>query len=180
VRAYNGCFYGISLEYFNGFYAIVHSEILQRRALSFRLTGLISFLQRLLLFPIILPHATPQTPEEREALLQIEEKSLSFVEKAHEFSQKNPHLCPPHFDTKAFEIDFKDARGLWIVQNLARYVDELINDTYMTAGSEAYQAALAFYSSVKLAASQDVDKAKEMCDELKKLYINSIRKSDEA
>ncbi|MDR2584519.1 MAG: hypothetical protein LBC75_13655, partial [Fibromonadaceae bacterium] len=49
-------------------------------------------------------------------------------------------------------------------------LEEGINDTQMTAGSEAYQAALIFYNSVKIAASQGISGAKAVYEELKKRF----------
>jgi hypothetical protein len=43
----------------------------------------------------------------------------------------------------------------------------------MTAGSEAYQAALIFYNSVKIAASQGIPGAKAVYEELKKRFPGS-------
>jgi hypothetical protein len=75
------------------------------------------------------------------------------VEKAYDFAQKNPALIPPYLDMGAFGADFADAHGLWTLLNSVQQLEEGIDDTEMTAGSEAYQAALVFYHSVKLAAS---------------------------
>ena len=47
----------------------------------------------------------------------------------------------------------------------------------MTAGSEAYQAALAFYSAVKSAAAQDVPGAKAVYEELRERFPGHRRKS---
>jgi hypothetical protein len=47
----------------------------------------------------------------------------------------------------------------------------------MTAASEAYQAALVFYKSVKIAAAQDVPGAKAVYDELKTRFPGGRRKS---
>jgi hypothetical protein len=43
----------------------------------------------------------------------------------------------------------------------------------MTAGSEAFQSALLFYNSVKVAASQNISGAKAVHEELKKLFYSS-------
>ena len=45
-----------------------------------------------------------------------------------------------------------------------------ISDTQMTAGSEAYQAALVFYNSAKVASSQGVPGAKAVFEELKRRF----------
>jgi hypothetical protein len=49
----------------------------------------------------------------------------------------------------------------------------------MIAGNEAYQAALAFYSSVKAAAAQDVPGAKEVYADLKARFPRVKRKQEE-
>jgi hypothetical protein len=36
----------------------------------------------------------------------MSEKTLSFVEKAHEFAAQNPNLVPSFLDMAAFDIDF--------------------------------------------------------------------------
>jgi hypothetical protein len=50
----------------------------------------------------------------------------------------------------------------------------------MTAGSEAYQAALVFYNSVKVAASQGITGAKAVYEELKKRFPGKKRNTDGA
>jgi hypothetical protein len=45
----------------------------------------------------------------------------------------------------------------------------------MTAGSEAYQAALVFYKSVKMAAAQDIPGAKAVYEELKTRFPQTGR-----
>jgi TolA-binding protein len=47
------------------------------------------------------------------------------------------------------------------------------------AGSEAYQAALVFYNSVKFAAAQGVSGAKAVYDELKKRFPGGKRRTTE-
>jgi hypothetical protein len=49
----------------------------------------------------------------------------------------------------------------------------------MTAGSEAYQAALVFYKSVKMAAAQDIPGAKAVYEELKTRFPSGKRKNGE-
>jgi hypothetical protein len=105
---------------------------------------------------LLLPYVTSLTPAERHAIAKMGEKTLSFVEKAHEFALQNPNLVPPFLDMTAFDIDFADARNLWTVLLASQQLHENLDDTTMVAGSESYQAALIFYNSVKMAARQDV------------------------
>ncbi|MDR1116140.1 MAG: hypothetical protein LBL33_08365, partial [Tannerella sp.] len=60
---------------------------------------------------LLLPYVTPLTPAERHTLPKMGEKTLSFVEKAHEYAVQNPNLCPPYLDMAAFNTDFADVHN---------------------------------------------------------------------
>jgi hypothetical protein len=119
------------------------------------------------------------TPTERQEMPKMGEKTLAFVEKAHDFAAQNPNLLPAFLDMDAFDVDFADAHGLWTLSNSVRQLYENINDTEMAAGSEAYQAALVFYNSVKVAAVQDIPGAKAVYEELKTRFPGRRWKSGE-
>jgi hypothetical protein len=106
------------------------------------------------------------------------EKTISFVEKAYDFARQNPGLVPLYLGLDAFGVDFADARGLWTLLNSIQQLEEAIDDTEMTAGSEAYQAALVFYKSVKMAAAQDIPGAKAVYDELKTRFPQRGRRRE--
>jgi hypothetical protein len=115
-------------------------------------------------------YVTPLTPKERKVLPKMGEKTLAFVEKCFEFSKSNPELCPGFFDKEAFEVDFKDARGLYGAVNMATQLKENLADTQMSAGSEAFQTALLFYNSAKMATANNVAGAKAVYEELRKRF----------
>ncbi|MDR1345825.1 MAG: hypothetical protein LBK03_03885 [Bacteroidales bacterium] len=98
------------------------------------------------------------------------------MEKAHEFAAQNPNLVPPYLNMADFDIDFADAHNLWTVLLASQQLCENLDDTTMVAGSEAYQAALVFYSSVKIAARQDIPGAKAVYEELRKRFPRGRRK----
>jgi hypothetical protein len=116
---------------------------------------------------LLAPYIVALTPTERYDLPKMGEKTIAVVEKAYDFARQNPNLIPPYLDLDAFGIDFSDAHGLWTRSNTVQQLQEGINDTEMTAGSEADQAALVFYKSVKMAAAQDIPGAKAVYEELK-------------
>ena len=116
---------------------------------------------------LLTPYLLALTPAERREMPKMGEKSIGFVEKAYDFAQQNPSLVPPYLEMAAFGTDFSDAHGLWTLHNVVLQLQEGIGDTELSAGSEAYQAALVFYKSVKMAAAQDVPGAKAVYEELK-------------
>ncbi|MGC3977088.1 MAG: hypothetical protein QM751_01950 [Paludibacteraceae bacterium] len=126
---------------------------------------------------LLAPYVTSLTPSERHDIPKMGEKSLSFVEKAYDFAKQNPALCPSYLNMEDFRVDFGDARGLWTILNTVRQLEENIDDTETLAGSEAYQAALLFYSSVKIAAAQNVPGAKAVYEELRLRFPSARQKS---
>ena len=125
------------------------------------------------------PYLLALTPQERRELPKMGEKTIGFVEKAHDFAQQNPNLLPPYLDMSAFDTDFTDAHGLWTLHNMVLQLEEGIGDTEMTAGSEAYQAALVFYKSVKMAAAQDIPGAKAVYEGLKTRFPQTGKRRTE-
>jgi hypothetical protein len=79
----------------------------------------------------------------------------------------------------AFGVDFQDAHGLWNLLNSIKQLEEGVDDTEMAAGSEAYQAALVFYHSVKTAADQDIPGAKAVYEELRTRFPSRRRGKSE-
>jgi hypothetical protein len=128
---------------------------------------------------LLLPYVTPLTPAQRQSIPKVSDRTFGFVEKAHEFAVQNPNLCPPYLDMAAFKADFADIHNLLTLNNTTLQLYEATDDTTMTAGSEAYQASLVFYNSVKMAARQDVPGAKAVYEELRKRFPGVRRKSAE-
>jgi hypothetical protein len=126
------------------------------------------------------PYLLALTPAERHELPKMGEKTIGFVEKAYDFALKNPNLVQAYLDMGAFGADFSDAHGLWTLLNSIQQLEQGVNDTELAAGSEAYQAALAFYKYIKMAAEQDIQGAKAIYDALKPRFPGGKRKSGDA
>jgi hypothetical protein len=125
---------------------------------------------------LLAPYVLPLTPEERHDLPKMGDKTLSFVSKAKDYAHQYPQLCPSYLDLAAFDIDMTDATGLRTLHIAAKQLSDNIDDTVMTAGSEAYQAALLFYNAVKTAAARDIAGAKEVFNDLKTRFPMVSRK----
>jgi hypothetical protein len=104
-------------------------------------------------------------PAERQTLLKMGDKSLAFVEKAHDYAVDN---LPSYLDMAAFNADFLDAHGLWNVLTLIKkQLEEAMEDTVMVVGSEAFHTALAFYHNTQAPAKDDIPGAKAIVEDLK-------------
>ncbi|MDR2633325.1 MAG: hypothetical protein LBC51_06845 [Treponema sp.] len=127
---------------------------------------------------LLAPYTIALTPHERQIMLKMGDKSLAFVEKAHDYAHANPTVVPSYLNMTAFDVDFQDAHGLWSLVTLVKQLEEALEDTIMTAGSEAYHAALAFYHNVQAAAKDDVPGAKAIFEDLKTRFPGSKRQSE--
>jgi hypothetical protein len=128
---------------------------------------------------VLAPYLLPLTPAERHDLPKMGDKTLSFVEKAQDYTHHYPQLCPSYLNVAEFDVDMTDATKLRTVHIAAKQLSDDIDDTVMIAGSEAYQAALVFYNAVKFAAAQDIPGAKEVYVDLKARFPRVKRKKEE-
>ncbi len=76
----------------------------------------------------------------------------------------------------AFGIDLTDATKLVVLDNSLKQLQQAIDDTSMVSGSEAYQAALSFYCSVKDASHKNVTGAKAVYEDLKARFPHVKKK----
>lgn len=115
---------------------------------------------------VLTPHLVSLSAEGRRELPKMGDKSLAFVRKAREYAANNPDLVPRFLDLQMFEADL---RGVETLSNLLRTLQPLVDnleDSLALTGSEAYQAALVFYRSVKSAAQTGQPNAKTIADDL--------------
>ena len=96
-----------------------------------------------------LPFLTDISPEERRTLPKMGDKSRAFVSKALELATQNQGILPRSFDLEAMQRDVELTEGLYPILLALTQLLELVEDTYVIAGSEAYTAALLVYSYAK-------------------------------
>jgi hypothetical protein len=123
----------------------------------------------------LLTYVTPLTPEERQTIPKMADKTIAFGGKAYDFAVANPSLRPSFLNMTNFQADIKDSTNLRTLANSVRQLFDMISDTEKVAGSEAYLAALGFYNNVKLLASQNVPGAQTVYSELKERFYRPGR-----
>jgi hypothetical protein len=124
------------------------------------------------------PYMLALTPQERQNILKMGDKSLAFVGKTHDYAGDNPTLVPSFLDMDEFDKDFSDAHRLWRLLTATRQLEEMVEDTIMVAGSEAYHAALAVYHNIQAAAKQDIPGAKAIYEDLKTRFPGGKKRGD--
>jgi hypothetical protein len=98
------------------------------------------------------PQLVDLGPDQRRALAKLGPRSVDFVARAMTHLREMPQYCPGFLDVDEFQRDL-DALGLLgpLHLKLSKACD-LVDDSIMLAGSEAYKAALAYYNALKSAA----------------------------
>lgn len=110
------------------------------------------------------------TGQDRLELRKLGDKSLPFVEKALEYASNNSALVPTYLDLVEAKKDLKLTQDLSNILKQVSTLNRAIEDTLMVAGSEAYDAALVFYNSVKGASRVNVPGSEAVYNDLQKRF----------
>lgn len=114
----------------------------------------------------LLPHLAFLSPEERQDMLKMGDKTIGFVQKSLEYCQSNPDLVPPYIDVAELKVDVAAIETLRsLFQPISQMYDGL-SDTMALSGSESFATCLMFYGGVKNAKRQDVPKAETIYNDL--------------
>ena len=96
-----------------------------------------------------LPFLLDLTTDERRALVRFGDKSRAFVTKALEVASHNPELLPRSFDLEEMRKDVQLFADLQPILRAINQLQDLVDDTSIQVGSEAYATALTVYTYVK-------------------------------
>ncbi len=128
-------------------------------------------------YSILQPYLVALTPDEKRELPKMSDGNAPFADKALQYARTNPELTPAFVNVDELEVDLKAVNQLSQLYRQAEKMCTGLNDTIMLSGSEAYVAALAFYKSVKVAASMNVAGAQPIYEDLKKRFEGQGRSS---
>ena len=96
-----------------------------------------------------LPFLIDLSPEERQTLPKMGDKSRAFVSGALQLAEQDDQYLPRSFDVPEMRKDVELADALDPIAVALRQLSEFVDDTYIEVGSEAYTAALVVYQSAK-------------------------------
>jgi hypothetical protein len=96
-----------------------------------------------------LPFLIDLTPEERRALPKTGDKTNAFVQKAAEVAQQNSDFLPRSFNVDGLVQDVALYEDLRAIALALAPLNELVDDTMMDVGSEAYASARWSYQYAK-------------------------------
>ncbi|MFN6569705.1 hypothetical protein [Dendronalium sp. ChiSLP03b] len=122
-----------------------------------------------------LPFLIDLTTEERRTLPKMGDKSRAFVSKALEVATQNPDFLPRSFDVDEMRRDIELFEALYPVLLSLTQLQELVDDTYLAVGSEAFAAGLMVYNYAK--ASSKGTGLESMVDDMGRRFARKPRKA---
>jgi hypothetical protein len=87
--------------------------------------------------------------KERSAYPKMGDKSRAFVAKALDLASKNAEFLPRSFDVEEMRKDVALYEHLYSVLMSLKQLQDMVDDTCLVVGSEAYSAALTVYNAAK-------------------------------
>ena len=115
---------------------------------------------------ILAPYLISLTNDQKAGLPKMGEKSIPFVTKAAEYLAIPTTPAPPYIDAAELKIDVAAYETLRQIRQVVAPTFEMLDDTMLLCGSEAYVAVLAFYNYLKGASKMNVPGAKTIYDDL--------------
>ncbi len=116
-----------------------------------------------------LPFLIDLMAEERRALPKMGDKSRAFVNKALDMASKNAEFLPRSFDVAEMQKDVQLFDDLSSLSLSLVQLQDLVNDTCMAVGNEAYTAALTIYTYAKTT-GQKTDGLEPLVDEMRQHF----------
>lgn len=124
-----------------------------------------------------MPFLLGLSKEERVSMLKMGDKSRAFVDKTMELIKQNPDFLPRSFDIDEMERDVELYRSLYPVSQSLNQIQELVEDTLMVVGSEAYTAALVAYRYAK-DSDLDTEGLNGVLDDISRRFARKSRRTE--
>ena len=125
----------------------------------------------------LLPHLVDISPEDRRPLPKMGAKTVDFVTRTLEHMRANPQFKPVFVDLDEFARDLGGVAVLRSLQQPLRQLADLVDDSVVLSGSEAYGAALACYQSAKAAAKLGQPGAAGIAEDLASRFVGRNAKA---
>ena len=128
----------------------------------------------------LFPFGIKLSADQKKRIPKLDDARIPFVEKGLFYGEQQPLVVPPYTNLGECKLDLEFFKATRRVGAELASIAEMVSDTRMAAGSDAYQAALSIYSSAKNAAKQGVPGTQSIVDDMGKLFEGQGNKAPEA
>jgi hypothetical protein len=127
----------------------------------------------------LFPFGIKLSNDQKKLLPKVDDARLPFVEKGLNFGKQEARIVPPFTDLPELNRDLDLYKALGQIESELLSLTEMVVDSRMAAGTDAYQAALSIYNSAKGAAKMGVPGTQSMVAEMSKLFETQGKKAVE-
>jgi hypothetical protein len=124
----------------------------------------------------LMPVLKNLTPEETRRLTKMGNKTYSFVIKTYEHCESNPEMVPQYVDLKEFGLDIRAYELMRQYYGFLSQLNDLLYNSMLLAGSDAYSNARAAYKSLQVGKKLDIPKAGTIVDDLSARFNGKRKK----
>lgn len=127
---------------------------------------------------VLTPYLYPLTPEERQDVVKMGDRSVAFLTKVEEYGAATPAFVPAFVRFPDLQEDIKATADLG---TLLRPLQQLVTDlesTMMQTGGEAYLDALSIYRNIQSAAKANAPGAQAAYEDLKVRFAKQPKPAD--
>lgn len=132
------------------------------------LTNTLSTLQTLI--ATLEPKMATLTAEERQNIAKMSDKTIAFVTKTVNYCDSNPEFVPSYLDLDELKKDLALVNDLKQLLDKSVQLHQMLEDTIMLAGSEAYLGALLYYNNLKGGMRQGIISAEPIYNDLSERF----------
>jgi len=126
----------------------------------------------------LMPWLLGLTTDERKTIPKMDDGRFPFVQKSITYGEQRSEILPPYVDIPELKLDLELFKQLEEVTRSVVQLAEMVSDTRMAAGSDAYVVALQIYNTVKMAAAAKIPGTDVIVKDLAKLFAHQS-KTDE-
>jgi hypothetical protein len=128
----------------------------------------------------LFPFGIKLSADQKKRIPKLDDARIPFAEKGLFYGEQKPLIVPPFTNLGEYKVDLEFVKATRRVGAELASIAEMVSDTRMAAGADAYQAALSIYGSAKSAAKQGVPGTQTIVDEMGKLFDGQGNKASEA
>lgn len=118
----------------------------------------------------LLPHLVDLNVGDRRKLPKMGAKTVDFVSKTLSYTRANTQMVPGFVDADEFNRDLAAVGILRELQQPLKQLADMVDDSLLLSGSEAYAAALACYHGFRLAAKMNMPGAETIYVDLSERF----------
>lgn len=122
---------------------------------------------------LLKPYLIALSPAERQAIPNMSDKTLPFVEKTIAYCDSNPQFVPPFMRTDVLKSNMLLYKQLIPLLRVVKQLNNGLDDTSMKAGAGCYTNSLNYYNTAKQADRNDIPGAKGVVEDLRKRFVKN-------